>query len=496
MGLLGIIALVISILGAIVGIVFLGFFDYRFMLVALAGIYILGMSFWYYDVSRSVAQFQGSGHPYPYAGTRMLRVPGSVRYRVYYPADTTTCCGKVSPFYDGVGAFAFGYVTLGLHNCLNPDGCVSCIIEVILRILINIVPLAWISIPTTYKNADPAIPKGVDVKDSKKNRKSIDGKRDTEVESKIAISIETKGEKGFPLIVFSHGLAGTNEEHSIMFSEFARHGYVVAAIAHEDGSAPRARKEDGSNLWFVFPRQDEEEKCHDFACEFPRDPDAQLEGQFWNADRLSLFTKFRIAQVTQRQSEFHSVRNHILKDAPEEIRRIIDPSFVIAGGFSYGATTAALDSVLHPKDYVGAILWDGWFYIDGTEWPKAVHEKGIQHKSLFIGSTAFSGDHPYETAMGRLVKTAKQKSTFFALPNSSHEHFVDLPFWVPTGRPAFCLEAKGHLSNLIMAKEGTLKFLKTLTPNVPNKEEPDTQSKEVKRDPMKEVKKDSISTQN
>eukprot|EP00954_Amorphochlora_amoebiformis_P023158 1358260-Amorphochlora_amoeboformis.AAC.1 len=31
------------------------------------------------------------------------------------------------------------------------DGCVSCIIEVILRILINIVPLAWISIPTTYK---------------------------------------------------------------------------------------------------------------------------------------------------------------------------------------------------------------------------------------------------------------------------------------------------------------------------------------------------------
>jgi platelet-activating factor acetylhydrolase len=56
--------------------------------------------------------------------------------------------------------------------------------------------------------------------------------------------------KQWPLVIFSHGLAGSRTAYSQLCSEMAASGRVVLAIEHRDGTAPsctpRSRGPDGA----------------------------------------------------------------------------------------------------------------------------------------------------------------------------------------------------------------------------------------------------------
>lgn len=60
------------------------------------------------------------------------------------------------------------------------------------------------------------------------------------------VAAPTQGKK-YPLIIFSHGLAGTRNTYSQYCSALASQGYVVLAVEHRDGSAPAVTIDLGSD---------------------------------------------------------------------------------------------------------------------------------------------------------------------------------------------------------------------------------------------------------
>lgn len=57
----------------------------------------------------------------------------------------------------------------------------------------------------------------------------------------------------FPLVLFSHGLFGSMETYTALCRDLASHGFVVAALDHEDGSGHYARSEEGRTTLYVRP---------------------------------------------------------------------------------------------------------------------------------------------------------------------------------------------------------------------------------------------------
>jgi len=248
------------------------------------------------------------------------------------------------------------------------------------------------------------------------------------------------------LVMFSHGLTGTGEENAIFCTALAKRGYVVACIHHRDGSSSRVPMPDGTCKFYEhLPSGDDYSPSH------------RLEQVSYRAKEFLYATKWLLGEERGGEDYDHPIL--------QQIRTNLDDKKVIASGFSYGSTTCALAATIEPKRFQCAVFLDGWFHIDfsskgyefdfppeafGENWPNGAnngnekshiitHTDGLTIPSIFINSAQFAGYKLYASTTKLANKinahnkhdTTIPESTLHVIPNTKHQNFCDVGFWLP-----------------------------------------------------------------
>jgi len=208
-----------------------------------------------------------------------------------------------------------------------------------------------------------------------------------------------------PLIVWSHGLTGTGDEHGLLATTLALKGYVVALVHHSDGSSAR--------------------------CDVVKDGVA-ARVDYQHVDFSKYDANLRQNQADWRAREVNAARDIVLREFPENVTA----SNVSVGGFSFGAATAGVVAATRGKEYRCAVLVDGWYHIYFEKYgidinlPLQLHEKGSQVPTLFIGSEEFQ---KLERLCAATLAVQKKcpKAVVKVYEGTRHGNFIDAIFWLP-----------------------------------------------------------------
>jgi platelet-activating factor acetylhydrolase len=251
---------------------------------------------------------------------------------------------------------------------------------------------------------------------------------------KVLASTEQE-QRGFPVIVFSHGTTSSRRDYSHYAGELAARGYVVAMMEHRDGSCPgsviKARgRRDQKRLIFDVSEVESLDGAELSVEEFHS---AQLnfrEAEIEEAVRvMKMINSGRGAEVLKQN--LRGEGSHLAKWAG----RLNTDAMVIAG-HSYGAT-GALQALRHwPNDklpFKGAIILDpgkssGPLNKDINVPVLVVHSNSWSSKtSIFYGRAHF------DTVEGIVTDNNERgnPSWFMTSLGTSHPSVTDAPLIEP-----------------------------------------------------------------
>ena len=225
---------------------------------------------------------------------------------------------------------------------------------------------------------------------------------------------------GWPVVIFSHGLAGCADMYTELCREIASFGYVVVALEHEDGSGCHAtRRSDGAFVRYVRP-----------------------DNTPYSRQKV---TSFREAFLEQRVDEVQRVLALLLQDRNEispsrdmpstlhNLLRHIDTSRISLAGHSFGAASMLLTAHRLHAQHVGsveaAIFLDPWSFC----LPDTTLAKGCPVPLLSILSEDWT--HSNELfAIDKMLEATHTKGMLQCshfVPGTVHQSFSDTPTWLP-----------------------------------------------------------------
>ncbi|KAG7375705.1 Platelet-activating factor acetylhydrolase [Phytophthora boehmeriae] len=210
---------------------------------------------------------------------------------------------------------------------------------------------------------------------------------------------------GWPLVIFSHGLAGSLELYSYVNQELASHGNVVVVLNHCDGSACVCSPEPG-RIEYYQPITDE-----------VRD---DVDGAGY---------RFRNGQLRQRISEVRAVLDAVEQDtAVDSVFKHCDLTNVSIAGHSFGAATA-LSAAHQDTRFKAMVLLDSWMEpLDDS----VRNGLGARIPALHLMSEHFLNWHSNAQSTERHARGCTHMQSRLAwLRGSRHNNFSDIPIFSP-----------------------------------------------------------------
>ncbi|NXQ24778.1 PAFA2 acetylhydrolase, partial [Alaudala cheleensis] len=231
--------------------------------------------------------------------------------------------------------------------------------------------------------------------------------------------------RGYPLIIFSHGLGAFRTLYSSICTELASWGFVVAVLEHRDHSAATTyfcTAEAGTEEWLPFRRV----------------PPGQKEFYFRNKQVHQRAQEcVRALRLFQDLSAGRSVPNILHQGWDLSVlKESLDLSKVAVMGHSFGGVTAVLALVKEPS-FRCAVALDAWMFpLENLLYPE------VPKPVLFINTEKFQT--PESIAKMRRLSSRNSQSRIVTVLGTVHEDQTDFAF------------LPGKLLGLLLGRRGTL----------------------------------------
>jgi len=212
-------------------------------------------------------------------------------------------------------------------------------------------------------------------------------------------------EKKWPVIVFSHGMGCNRFAYSMICTDLASHGFVVAATEHRDGSGSLSfTMEGGVKNWIPHRRITETEKEYSVR-------NQQLHLRVEEVTRtldlvLKLNDNGQCTNVLEEDFNLSMFTNTMQIAAP------------VLAGHSYGGATTLMTLVKDPRFQQGLVL-DGWLF------PLKDEELTPKQPIVFINTEGFMNRLNINRMKMFLTGVKNRRMVF--VKGSVHQNHIDAP---------------------------------------------------------------------
>jgi platelet-activating factor acetylhydrolase len=272
----------------------------------------------------------------------------------------------------------------------------------------------------------------------------------------LAEPLATQGVPSLPVILFSHGLAGSSEVYSVLCKDLASTGRVVVAVEHEDQSGSYACTAEGEHLFYSYeppPDFDVNDKEQVVAFRAPF-----LEKRVEEMKTVVSWLQTQVTAAHERRSGDSSVAaddsnqaGPIADGAVKEASKSLLPAVescadvddadadrvwqqiaphlnmdaLVLAGHSFGAATVYLTAQELPATRC-TILLDTWSYPISSD----ALGKGVKAPVLSVLSEAFI-DNDFSADTKQLLDASESHESYY-IAGSIHQSFSDIPWFLPS----------------------------------------------------------------